>query len=171
MPNHITNILEITGDISEINKLKSLVKATDINFSIENYFPIPENVDKIEGMGAESTVPAWYSWRIRNWGTKWDVYEVSEWNDIILTGEVPNNTGLSKITFLTAWATPFPALLKLSEIFPNLIIKCKFADEDMGSNCGSYTIVNLELIDEISFEKYSSKSLKYAESVMEESYF
>jgi hypothetical protein len=169
MPNHITNILEIEGDISEIEKLKSLVKTKDTNFSIENYFPIPKNIE--EQNESTTSVPTWYNWRISNWGTKWDVYEVSEWNDSILTGEVPNNTGLSKITFLTAWATPFPALIKLTEIFPNLIIKCKFADEDMGSNCGRYILYNLELIDEVSFEKYSSESLKYAESVMEESYF
>jgi hypothetical protein len=156
MPNHITNILEITGNNTEIRKLKSLVTTT---FNIESFYPTPNDLNPGNLI----------LWRRKNWGTKCDVYEVSKWEDMILTGEVPNNTYLSKISFLSAWTTPAFAIHKLSELFPTLIFNCKYADEDMGYNCGSYTMMNGGIIDHNIFKDYSNDSLNYAESIIEES--
>lgn len=69
---------------------------------------------------------SWYSWSIANWGTKWNAYDIVKNND-------------NEIIFDTAWSTPFPVIEKLAQKFPELTIEVKFADEDIGSNCGVYS--------------------------------
>jgi hypothetical protein len=157
MPNHITNILLISGDnsretILEINRLKQMVNNNHQNFSIENYIPMPTDVDT-------------RMWRIKNWGTKWDVYEVSEW-EYIISDIKPL---FLKISFQSAWSTPIVAILKLSKLFPTLRIECKFADEDTGSNCGMYVFKNGDLINEEVYPTITSHSKRFAESIYNES--
>jgi hypothetical protein len=71
----------------------------------------------------------WYDWAVNNWGTKWGAYD---------TEEVSSN----ELRFLTAWATPYKALLLLSEKYPDITIDVSFADEDFGHNTGRYQILN-----------------------------
>ena len=71
----------------------------------------------------------WYGWRCKNWGTKWDAYEIEAVN----CGKKDIH-----IEFQTAWSTPQEVIKTLSEQYPNLKITVDFADEDLGSNCGSY---------------------------------
>ena len=70
----------------------------------------------------------WYHWSIKNWGTKWDAYEV----DYDVTENIIN------LNFQTAWSTPYPIFEEMSRMFPNLSIYVDFADEDLGNNCGEY---------------------------------
>jgi hypothetical protein len=82
----------------------------------------------------------WYDWHVQNWGTKWDAYQSID--------EGPTATGIGHlISFQTAWATPCHAIRKLSEKFPNAIFSVDYADEDIGSNCGSYECDSGELED------------------------
>ncbi len=74
----------------------------------------------------------WYDWRVCNWGTKWDVYDI-----------VDNGDGT--IQFNTAWSSPINALVRLSELYPKVEINLKFADEDIGHNVGEVTLVNGEI--------------------------
>lgn len=73
----------------------------------------------------------WYDWSIENWGTKWNASEP------IIENEV--------IEFQTAWATPEPIMLALSRKFPDVTFSVKYADEDIGSNCGWYEVKNGEI--------------------------
>lgn len=68
----------------------------------------------------------WYDWSCENWGTKWDA------------GDVSLNMGSEgiQLSFQTAWSTPEPIWAKLAELFPSLEFHIRFADEDIGSNCG-----------------------------------
>lgn len=66
----------------------------------------------------------WYDWRLNAWNTKWNAYYQRREENVIL--------------FDTAWSTPYPIFQKLSEIFPQITINVKFADEDFGYNCGNY---------------------------------
>ena len=74
----------------------------------------------------------WYDWNRANWGTKWDAYEpyVNAMTDEIF------------LSFMTAWSTPEPIFKKLAEQYPDLLIEIEYADEDLGSNCGSYSYVD-----------------------------
>lgn len=87
-------------------------------------------LDNLEKHGHQD----WYSWSIANWGTKWNAYSVSD------DGET--------ITFDTAWSTPLPVIQKLSEMFPDVKITLKFADEDFGYNCGEIVLLAGDSIEE-----------------------
>ena len=62
------------------------------------------------------------------WGTEWNACEPSA------------DTENGKCSFETAWACPEGVLVKLSERFPDDEIVVTYADEDIGSNCGTFTL-------------------------------
>lgn len=90
----------------------------------------------------------WYDWCIRNWGTKWNLSredggETPQWDDLPDDAECEYN-----MTFQTAWSTPSPVMLRLSELFPEINIEVKFADEDLGVNCGLYELYGGEILED-----------------------
>ncbi|MFB2539463.1 hypothetical protein ACEYX8_09460 [Acinetobacter sp. c3-l95] len=68
-------------------------------------------------------------WSREFWGTQWNAYDVKIFSD-------------TELHFNTAWTHPFPVIKALSEKFPNAKITVQYADEDLGYNCGQYTIQN-----------------------------
>ena len=76
----------------------------------------------------------WYSWCVRNWGTKWNAYDFSG-----------NERSL---VFNTAWSAPHPVLQKLSELYPEIGITHEWADEDIGQNCGRREYLGGKMTDE-----------------------
>ncbi|UCP00070.1 hypothetical protein LF844_09735 [Metapseudomonas lalkuanensis] len=66
---------------------------------------------------------------IAKWGTKWNAYDQT----------VDQEAGTAR--FDTAWSFPEPILSKVSEQFPDATIEIRYADEDIGSNCGSVTFL------------------------------
>ena len=83
--------------------------------------------------------PTWYEWSITNWGTKWNAYGYQEGTDY---------SACDELTFQTAWSAPHPILRKLSEMFPEIVFKHRWADEDIGMNCGERCYLGGEIIDE-----------------------
>ena len=61
----------------------------------------------------------WYDWRIQNWDTKWDAY------DVVVTDDDPE---CLEIEFNTAWCPPEAICNKIREDFPDLAISW-FYDE------------------------------------------
>ena len=111
-----------------------------------NYYIEKDDYDKILEVGKliyENVVNfgyrSWYGWAIDNWGTKWNASET-----YVEDGE---------ISFETAWSTPYPVIKKLSEIFPDLTLKLRFADESIGDNCGEYHLKNGEVIFESIYDE------------------
>lgn len=78
----------------------------------------------------------WYDWSINNWGTKWNSYDYGDYN------------GGNSISFNTAWSAPVPVLQKLSEMFPEVSIYHRWADEDLGNNCGEMSYEDGEITGE-----------------------
>lgn len=66
----------------------------------------------------------WYDWCWDNWGTKWNANE-------------PYWQGMDFVSFNTAWNAPENIYKKLSELYPDVSFTVCFADEDLGSNCGT----------------------------------
>ena len=60
----------------------------------------------------------WYSWRIANWGTKWDCYDLS-----IDECDLPNGF---EATFNTAWSPPEEICTALKEKFEGLSVSWFF---------------------------------------------
>ena len=61
----------------------------------------------------------WYDWRIQNWDTKWDAY------DVVVTDDDPECT---EIEFNTAWSPPQAICHALREQYPDVSISW-FYDE------------------------------------------
>jgi len=80
----------------------------------------------------------WYSWSVKNWGTKWNAYDVAVFRD-------ENDEGTILITFQTAWSHPRPVIQALSKKFPETDFGLMYADEDWGANYGMYNIKNEEM--------------------------
>lgn len=73
----------------------------------------------------------WYEWSIKHWGTKWNGYETV--------------VDYGAIQFETAWSTPVPVFVELSKRLKDKVITVHYADEDIGSNCGTLEILNGEV--------------------------
>ena len=128
MPNNITNVM-MCRDMNKLFK-KYLKKEGDKQtFSFENVIPMPEYVCRKEALSKEDMDgPNWYDWSVRNWGTKWDAYDVDVEVDI------------GYIRFDTAWNTPIPIFRKLSTDL-GVPIYVVFADEDIsGNNSGALRV-------------------------------
>ena len=65
----------------------------------------------------------WYGWCNRNWGTKWNAYDVHF------------DQESQSIRFLTAWDMPALVMDKLSRMF-RIKMDLQWADEDIGRNVG-----------------------------------
>ncbi len=80
----------------------------------------------------------WYTWRVSNWGTKWNTSGPTIEDNIV--------------SFETAWSMPYEIFEELSLKFPNLKIKVKYADEDFGSNCGQIELQNGQVLSDIEYD-------------------
>jgi hypothetical protein len=145
MPNHIVNVLTIHGSKETVQKVRDFIKGVYEDneprlIDFNKLIPMPEalqkskssleiNYDNIKNYGYSS----WYEFSLDKWGTKWNAYSQKELK--------PN-----KIKFETAWSSPEPIFLKLSEQFPKVKFSIAYADEDThGSNHGKYKIQNGEI--------------------------
>ena len=72
---------------------------------------------------------SWYDWCCENWDTKWDACDAS-------LSDAGQNTICYE--FDTAWSLAEAPLRKLLQLFPSISIYGVFADEDLGTNCGSF---------------------------------
>lgn len=123
MPNWVRNKLFVHGKTDKVKQFLLDIASDGEHISFEKILPRPKEI----GDG-------WYDWSLENWGTKWDVSETYE-----------DENGW--VCFDTAWSTPFVIMLKLSERYPDLTLEVKFADEDLGNNCGEYILKNGEDIE------------------------
>lgn len=101
--------------------IKYAMKKKELTETLENYI---KGFFNIKRYGERD----WYDWSIENWGTKWNAGDTVVYSDII--------------EFQTAWSTPIPVFVELSKRLKNVEINVDYADEDIGSNCGSLLIIN-----------------------------
>ncbi|QPI62393.1 hypothetical protein [Vreelandella venusta] len=69
------------------------------------------------------------------WGTKWNACE----------SDVKADEGIAR--FDTAWSCPEGVLESVSKRFPDDVIEVTFADEDIGSNCGTFKLKDGEVLE------------------------
>jgi len=70
----------------------------------------------------------WYSFNVREWGTKWDVAVLD--NDKYPETELYEETNSSvAYKFNTAWSPPIQAITKLSEQYPSLEMNLSYEEE------------------------------------------
>jgi hypothetical protein len=124
---NVAKILE-KEPLNEI--LEDRLEDVIINALPPTWLPEKELIERIKQHIAaykECGYTDWYQWSCDQWGTKWNA------SDSSLIGE--------QLSFKTAWSTPQPVMGQLSKMFPDVEIKVEYADEDVGSNCGSYAFL------------------------------
>lgn len=74
----------------------------------------------------------WYNWNCDNWGTKWNAYSCTKEAENIYF-------------FETAWSSVPEIITVMSLAFPAVSFQYDYADEDTGSNTGSFTFLAGEM--------------------------
>ena len=97
----------------------------------------------------------WYEWCNKNWGTKWNAYDV-------YYGE----NGDKCVCFNTAWSPVPKIIIELSKKFKDVGMEYSWADEDIGYNVGRLDILNGEVIDEFIPEGGTNEAYELAFDIL-----
>ena len=101
----------------------------------------------------------WYDWAVKNWGTKWDCYDVTEW-DITENGDNSSAT----IYYETAWSPATQMWLNVSKQYPTIQFFHEFADEG-GFFLGDETIKDGKIIFENEYDWNSDEGVDVREGL------
>ena len=146
MPNHCHNRVTIYGSGNDTDETRAQIAKLKQIFEDENCFgqiipepdwankPLMSNELKFLGRerGKVGELPVngrfqstdqqddrWYDWRIQNWDTKWDAY------DVCVTDDDPDQL---EVEFNTAWSPPQAVCHEIREQYPDLSVSW-FYDE------------------------------------------
>jgi hypothetical protein len=117
-----------------------------------------ENSDSYK---AKYGVDNWYDWTIRNWGSKWGVYDETEWD---ITEIEDDGLSSAKIWYQTAWSPVTIAWERISKNYPTLEFFHEFADEG-GAFVGNQLIQDGNIIDDNDYEWNSDEGIVIREGV------
>jgi len=148
MPNWCFNTINVSGPRHEVKKFLKAVSSNQENRHLDfnGVVPMPEEIRDtnspnlneelskilIKKYGSED----WYSWTLKNWGTKWNPECLDGWDE---TFSEENKTLDITINCQTAWSPPTEFLINASKIYPALVFSNDFYEE---GNCfvGQYEI-------------------------------
>lgn len=132
MPNHVINILKI-----KTKEPKKVIEELGELFDFEKIIPMPDDIfrgnlgqKEREQYGERN----WYDWSIKNWGTKWNAYDQNG---------AYEGKNFVEYVFSTAWSCPLPIYRELAKKYN---FEVKYADEDIGCNCGRIKANNGKII-------------------------
>ena len=153
MPNHCYNRVTFFSPTGEADSLVAIEKLKQI-FEDEKVFGqiIPEpdwsntplmtgqekSFGRIRGNLGELPVDGrfqstdqaddrWYDWRLQNWDTKWDAY------DVCVTDDDPDST---EVVFNTAWSPPEAICNQIREDYPD--VKVSWFYDEPGCEIAGY---------------------------------
>ena len=134
MPNHVTNIVRVSGDPEKVKAMFEDIKDDKIglgSIDFNKVIPMPEHIFRGNlGMAEREKYGKdnWY-WSIAHWGTKWNSYGYDG-------AYTPQDFDGEHIEFQTAWSRPESVIAALAAKYPDLSFEHKWADEDFGYNVG-----------------------------------
>lgn len=145
-PVRIQTQSEIDATWAEWNKRKDEGKLE--KWELEQGRPMGLGVtqETYDTLMKEHGVSNWYDWSVLNWGTKWDCYDVREWNIAVADEEMS-----ATIYYETAWSPATQLWLTVSKQYPTLTFFHEFADEG-GGFLGDETIHNGTVVEENEYE-------------------
>lgn len=130
------------------------------DFVVEQYDYLGKGIDTLEKLGKQyldnyfnTGCLEWYDWCLKNWGTKWNP------DDTYLD---KCNGGILKMTICTAWSSPMAFFEKLVNKYDIHSINVKYADENVGYNCGEYAFSKEEGYTQWNPEEGSDEAVKFA---------
>ena len=102
---------DVQGIVYDRGKVGELPVATKNDFGISHRFQSTGRQDD-----------RWYDWRIQNWDTKWDAYDVEITDD---------DEDQLEVTFNTAWSPPEAICNEIREQYPDLSVSWFFDEPGM----------------------------------------
>ena len=132
MPNWIKNSVSVCVPKGvDKERLRVFSELVGDDFSFERISPMPEKLNQ-EEIELEKIpwnyVPEWYSWRLENWGCKWEAQEVNFIYDHWQGAQI-------SCFFWTPWSPPEAICAKLRHDFPELLIQWIWYDMDDFDGC------------------------------------
>lgn len=147
MPNHVYNSLSVSGEPEDIKAFAEKARiihptnpegANEIaEFSYWNFVTPPqESIDSgeywatrgyVNGEESGRTPNNWYQFNNREWGTKWDAYDVY----------VQQAPRAYYATFSSAWSPPIPVFEAMTEQHPSLTFNFGWEEEQGWGGEGS----------------------------------
>ena len=126
MPNWIMNSVNVCVpkgvDSHHLIEFKELVGN---DFSFEKISPMPE---ELEGTDRFIDNPNYHTWRLENWGCKWEAQNVTFIYDHWQYAQI-------SCFFWTPWSPPEAICAKLRRDFPELLIQWIWYDMDDFDGC------------------------------------
>lgn len=123
MPNHVFNVLKVSGPKQEVNRFilhaEGLYPWDTANklelLSCASFIPPPK--DAIENYGEIG-----YHWAVANWGTKWGCYDIDR------------HIGKRSVLYIfqSAWSPPVPVIYRMVMNFPKLRFSLHYREGAMG---------------------------------------
>ena len=161
MPNNVVNTISF---VCEEQEFKDIIKkywssneepGEEGFLDFNKIIPIPSNI-YMGNLGPEEfdkyPNDNWYSWCIKNWGTKWNSYYGSY--------DIDSKT----IRFETAWSAPHPIIEKLGKLTKAFFVH-EWADEDIGQNTGHTVCVDGKCTEPLYNENGSDAAYELALSL------
>lgn len=118
MPNWCHNHLTATGSEGSVAALAEKAKAEDSAFRLGAFVPEPKC---LVGLDEVSGRPAWLTWRLTHWQTKWEVSGAR--------AEVEDES--VSFRFDTAWGPPVPVVAALAQQHPDLEVTYRWGEPGM----------------------------------------
>lgn len=164
MPNWCSNTLVFQGSEEDVGFMLDVVgseteddgKIIVRSLSLNSIIKMPEALEGKSAPEKDSAVAEeniklfgakdWYDWRVKHWGTKWDVDSkiVFDQVDVMMPG-----LRTVKIIFDSAWGPPVEAISVLAKKFANINILHTF-DEPGQDFSGWMYYIQGKLVEEIS---------------------
>lgn len=129
MPNHVYNTMSVTGSPEALKAFAEKAKHEDREFSYWNFVTPPqEALDSgeywatrgfVKGEKSGYTANNWYEFNVREWGTKWDTYDL----------DVQVAPKAYYATFSSAWSPPMPVFQAMVEQHPDLEFDFSWEEE------------------------------------------
>lgn len=170
MPNHCSNLVNVTGPRLLVHQFMEAAISADKKsaLSFQSLVPMPAELEGTDGM-SDPTLPKskeliakygaadWYAWHTQNWSTKWDCYDVGEWEQLRLSAEeckapdaIYRNRKMA-VNYTTAWCPASELWKKVSKQHPKLTFTHYFCEPGMAF-VGFETFVNGELFAEANYD-------------------
>ena len=126
MPNWCYNNLKVSGDLTKLKDFYEKSKDKEGNFRLDGLHPTPTSPEN-----ESELFPGWYTWRINNWGTKWDV-------DATVKCEPSEAYQSLELSFDSAWGPPIEWLQHVAALYPELDFVMDYMEPGMAF-CGVAT--------------------------------
>jgi hypothetical protein len=159
MPNWCHNTLDVTGLEEDLARFVEHAKLKDGGEEVQ---PLTFTADAPEpeygNSDDDGLFPDWYSWRVANWGTKWDASfgggawgvgeEGMDLEKSIEAQGVQKAKMAAVYKFDTAWSPPYAWLKTAAEKWPALTFVLRFGEVG-GGFAGQLTYVNGKQTEEL----------------------